>query len=455
MMTVFAVVSVLLASGPQLQVEQRGTLREALTAIAREGGLNLVVTGDLSQPAEVVLKDVTAEEAIEAVAQAYQLDVSKNGKVWVLKPRAAPAPAAGSAAPAVPPVPAVPAVPPVPSAPQSPEELEAEAQAARERASALRDQAQEFREQARELAGAQREAARAAAEEAKARVDEAKARVQAGDAKALVAAGAVVVKRGTTVDSAISYGGSVTIEEGATVEEDVVAFGGDVVLEPGAKVEGDAVSFGGTVKQAPGAKVDGEVVTFGTEGLGASVASRALKAAHEDRKSDSGPSGVAGFFLRFALLFGLGFVFMMFAPTRMKQLEAEIRRAPAVNGITGFVTGVALIPLSVLLALTIVGIPVVVMMWPLAAVVALMGLTAIANVLGAKLPFFRGHRTQALVLAMGTFALSLVAAVPVLGPLVLTLLVCVSLGAAVRSRLGQRGQGLPVVDGAGVSQTVG
>ena len=91
-----------LAAGP-ISVEQHGTLREALNTIATKGGINLVITGDLSQPAEVVLKDVTAEEAIEAVAAAYSLEVSKQGKVWVLKPKAAavvaPTPPALPAAP--------------------------------------------------------------------------------------------------------------------------------------------------------------------------------------------------------------------------------------------------------------------------------------------------------------------------------------------------------------------
>ncbi|MHB8876293.1 MAG: hypothetical protein ACYC8T_21585, partial [Myxococcaceae bacterium] len=52
-------------------VEFRGSLRDGLREIASKGGLNLVATGDLSEPAEVYLKDVSAESALATVAAAY------------------------------------------------------------------------------------------------------------------------------------------------------------------------------------------------------------------------------------------------------------------------------------------------------------------------------------------------------------------------------------------------
>lgn len=258
----------------------------------------------------------------------------------------------------------------------------------------------------------------------------------------------LVVKKGTRVETAVSYGGSVTVEEDAVVSDDVVAFGGDVVLEKGALVDGDAVAFGGEVKKADGAQVRGEIVSMGSKTLGATVAQGAVKAAQE-RKRDSGGGGVAGFLLRFAVLFGLGFVFMMFAPQKVRLLEQEIQRAPAVDGAMGLLGFLGLIPATVLLALTIIGIPVAVLLWPMVVLVSLMGLTAVANLVGARLPFFKGRRTQALVLAIGVLALLLAALVPVLGPLVLTIAFCISFGAVLRTRLGFRNQSLPVPDPVG------
>jgi hypothetical protein len=439
--------SAALAAGP-ISVEQHGTLREALNVIANKGGLNLVITGDLSQPAEVVLKDVTAEEAIEAVAAAYQLEVSKQGKVWVLKPKTQAA--TGVAMPPVPPVPAVPQQ--AAAAPEHPDAVAARAEAARERAEALREQAEEAREQARDLAEARREEARAAREEAKAQAEATRAETEVAHAgeEHLVATGKpLVVKKGTRVETAVSYGGAVTVEEDAEVENDVVAFGGDVTLKHGAKVGGDAVSFGGQVHREDGATVKGEVVSMGSKTLGTTMAKGAAMAAEENQREKSGPGGVAGFLLRFAVMFGLGFVFMMFAPQRVRLLEQEIQRAPVVDGAMGALGFLALLPATVILALTLIGIPVVVLMWPLVGLVSLMGLTALANLIGARLPLMHGRKTQALVLAIGVLALLLTAAIPVVGPLVLTIAACISFGAVLRTRLGYRGNTLPVPDGVG------
>ena len=82
--------------------------------------------------------------------------------------------------------------------------------------------------------------------------------------------------------------------------------------------------------------------------------------------------------------------------------------------------------------------------WMLAGVCTLMGLVAVANVLGSRVPVPRLRRTQAVALAVGLLAMLLVARIPVLGPLVMSVAVFVSLGAIIRTRIGQRGQGLPV-----------
>lgn len=448
-MMISVLLAAALAAAP-ISVEQHGTLREALNAIAQQGGLNLVITGDLSQPAEVVLKDVTPEEAIEAVAAAYQLEVHKQGKVWVLKPRAKGAEAA------VPPAPKAPDVSP-PPAEESPEAIAARAEAARERADELRDRAEEARDRARDLAEARREEARAAADEARATLEQARAtadEARAGEEHLVATGKALVVKKGTRVETAVAYGGPVTVEEGAEVENDVVSFGGDVTLQKGARVGGDAVSFGGQVTREDGAVVKGEVVSMGSRALGATVAKGAAMAAEESAEK-SGPGGVAGFLLRFAVLFGLGFVFMMFAPQRVRLLEQEIQRAPVVDGAMGALGFIALIPATVLLAITLIGIPVAVLLWPLVGLVSLFGLTALANLIGARLPFFKGRRTQALVLAVGVFALLLTALIPVVGPLALTIAACISFGAVLRTRLGFKNQSLPVPDGVGAPTAPG
>ena len=76
-----------------------------------------------------------------------------------------------------------------------------------------------------------------------------------------------------------------------------------------------------------------------------------------------------------------------------------------------------------------------------------MGMLAVANTLGSRIPLRRFKRTQALVLAVGLLAMMLISMVPVLGPMLLFSALCVSYGAIIRTRVGQRAlTGVPVPD---------
>jgi len=459
--------AVALAAGP-VSVQFEGPLKDALKEIAQRGGLNVVVAGSLDEKVQVNLTAMPAEEALETMAKVYRLDVTREGKLWVIRP------AGAAAAPVVPPVPPVPPVPAIPvpgvatpgnaaldpdAVRERADQLREEAERAQEEAEAMREaareQAEEAREKARELADAKREEAQALAEHARAQAEVARARVEVARQR-VGTGGPVHVEKGTVVDTAVAYGGPVIVEEGAVVEGDAVAFGGDVVLEKGAEVRGDAVSFGGSVVEAEGSVVRGQAVNFGSTGLGSAMARSMVKTkkvqdatSSDAGEGSSGPSfgnRVAGFLLKFAVLFGLGFLLMMFAPQRMKTLEENVRREPLKNGFAGFLGLVAAIPGTVLLVLTLVGIPVAIVLWPAIAFFCAVGLVAIANRVGTALPTFRLRKTQALVLALGTAVLMLVSLVPVLGPMLIVLATLVGLGAIIRTRFGQPSRGTPIFD---------
>ena len=104
--------------------------------------------------------------------------------------------------------------------------------------------------------------------------------------------------------------------------------------------------------------------------------------------------------LEFAALFGLGFLLMMFAPQRMKAIEATIAAEPARNGLAGVLGALAAIPLTLMLAVTIIGIPVAIVLWPVVLVVVIpAGVAIVANTVGSKLPTGKLRKAQALVLA--------------------------------------------------------
>jgi len=439
-----------------IQVNFRGSLRDALKKIAEVGGLNLVVTGDLDRPAEVHLKGVTAERALRTVANAYSLKLDADEGIFTLRPMTD----AEVAAAAVRPAPAAPEAPRAPEAPAAPEAPEAP------EGSEVTDPLANLGEDAM------------SPDEVKERVRESVRRVKRsrrGDNDVVARGQSLTINKDQSVESAVVYSGNLTVD--GNVEEDAVvfggnmevnghiagdatAFGGNIVLNPGASVEGDVASFGGIVERREGAHVAGSSESIGGSRFGMAVAEGVKDAlvqgtneaeveaaaeaddhVHHDRDDSMG--GFAAFLLQFGLLFGLGFLFMIFAPARMKEIEAEIKREPVKSGLVGLLGLIALGPLSLLLVVTLIGIPVAFALWVVAGLGIAMGFAALANGIGMRLPLLRGRKTQAAVLALGLLPMLLLFQIPVLGAVAFFLVLCIAAGAVIRTRLGQRVRGMP------------
>lgn len=459
-------------AAPKISVRFRGPLKDGLRELASKGGINLVVTGDLDQSCEIYLTDVTAEEALATVGSAYNLKTNRQGSIWTLRPMTpqelatqppstgddkssdedaedtsakgqapsaviVPTPSAPLVAP-VPPMPATP-TPPAPPAAVAGSSTDADADEASDEADAAKDS---------RMAKLQEKLAKKLERRLAAKLG------KSGN-REVFSTGPVTIESGNVVKNAVAYGGPLRVKSGAVVEDDAVSFGGDVIVESGAVIQGDAVSFGGQVKKEEGALIEGDEVAM--NGLGAGILGKRhlsgkkklVDHGGDDEGDDASgkiqarASGFPGFFLRFALLFGLGFAALMFAPERMKLLDEELRRDPVKCGVAGIVGGISLIPLTLGLVLTIVGILVVPFLWALAVLGAAMGTAVIASNIGLKLPVLRGRKSQAVVLALGLLLILAVAQIPVLGALVTIALVAVSLGAVIRTRFGQPPKGFP------------
>jgi len=207
-------------------------------------------------------------------------------------------------------------------------------------------------------------------------------------------------------------------------------------------VGGDAVAFGGNVERAQGAKVKGQILSFGGKGGGLGAIGSSEKKARPAEKHHGG--SIFWLLIQFAVYFALGFVFIMFAPKPMKQLEAEIRRDPLRCALTGFLGSLAIAALAVLLFVIIIGIPFSLVLLVVTLVGIAMGFSALASEVGTRLPVLRANRkTQAAVLALGILVLLVIQLIPVLGPLVLTAAAFVALGATIRTRFGTRPREFP------------
>ncbi|MFE8598361.1 hypothetical protein [Archangium violaceum] len=430
------------AEDTNISVQARGTLKDVLQEISEEGGLNLVLIGPMDAPAEVYLNNVSARQALRTVARAHSLQLDEQDGIFTVR-SVGTAPDQGSAVAApVPPVPPMPVVAPPPTPPAPQHDADEVAESAVDEDEVKERMRQKMKE----------------------------ARKSNGSRDVVARGRSIEIKEGESVDSAVVYGGNLTVkghvdddavvfggnlEINGHVEGDAHAFGGNVVLGPGAVVEGDVSSFGGAVIKQDGARVEGSTESFGGAKLGKVISGELKKAKHanadhdEQEERDSG-GGFAAFLIQFAVMFGLGFLGQMLFPARMKALAEDIQTKPLAGGLVGLAGAVALIPasiplfvVSIVLAVTIVGIPVAVALWLLPPLAAAVGFTAVASSIGTRLPVMRGRKTQAMVMALGLLLLLVVGRIPVLGPLVLVAAVLVGFGAVLRTQFGRRPRGMP------------
>ncbi|MBN1203375.1 MAG: hypothetical protein JXB05_00435 [Myxococcaceae bacterium] len=438
-----------------LDVSFRGTLRDALKRIAEDGGLNVVATGELDTSVEVHLKGVTAQQALRTIARTYSLRLDEEGSIFTLRPmtgsekeaaataRAAPkaeAPPTPSENKAPPPPrpPALPPVPPVAVAPPSPPlppEISADDLDPRE----IQERVRNGVRKAQRLSKGKRDVV--------ARGHSLEVKENDSVDNAVVYGGNLVVK-GHVQEDAVAFGGNLDVY--GHVEGDAHAFGGNVVLHPQSSVQGDVSAIGGTVIRDDEAYVEGSTESLSGGNIGAMVAGEVKDSLKKEFRpqdvredDDDDRSGVPSFILRFAALFGLGFLGQIFFPSRMKELSAEIKRQPVLSGLTGLLAIIAMIPITLVLAITIVGIPAAVALWLVAPLAGALGLAAVASEIGMKLPVLRGRKTQAVVLALGLLVLLGVGSIPVLGWMVMFLASMVAFGAVVRTRFGSRPRGIP------------
>lgn len=438
--------------GKQITLHFQGSLREALKAIADKGGINLVITGELKDPAEVHLTEASAEEALKIVAEAHALRVHRQGSIWTIRPLnaqeraakelaehgASDAPRAAAPVPPAPPVPPTPPdMPDMPDRPDVPVPPDAP------------DMPDSFADDnvpdpVTDPSGFERHIKERVQRDVRAKLMKKFRDKNFGrGGNDVFGTGHVVVAENETVGDAVSYGGGLEVK--GHVEGSAVAFGGGVHLGPNAEVDGDVVSFGGGITKEDGADVGGEEISLGGDGLGRAVASSIPMVVRSSKDRDHRGSArppssgsLPSFLVWFAVLFGGGFLAMMFAPNRMRLLEAELRRDPLRCGVTGVLGALSLPVLTLLLTITLIGILVVPVLWVVVAVGCLMGIAALANQIGTRLPLRNVRKTQAVVLALGVLMMELVGLIPVLGGLAWIAIFALSLGAVIRSRFGTR-----------------
>jgi hypothetical protein len=347
-------------SAPVVSIDQpRGTVLDALSALAKQAGWTLVVTAPESATARALTLQVSrkpAGEVLELVLEAGALRASFADGVLRVRSEAAAA--------------------------ESRESW-------RERRRARRDR------------GAQR----------------------------VVFGHSLNVGADETVDKAVAMGGSVTIA--GHVLRDTVAIGGSITLLPGARVEGDAVAVGGSVSVDPAATLEGDSVS-----LGGTIPTTIGSAT---RWVVGGGRGMRSLFSRTAravLVYVIALLIAGAFPGALSRVKTYLVDRPGVSALGGLAIIFGFVPLCVLLAVTIVGIPLIPVAILLLLALLFFGFTVSAGWLGDRMPFLR-DKTPVKTVALGGVVLALVGLIPWLGTAVLVLVAAFPAGAALLSRFGR------------------
>lgn len=250
---------------------------------------------------------------------------------------------------------------------------------------------------------------------------------------------------GTVTHDVSVFGGSVTIN--GSVQHDVRMYGGNLQLGPHAAVGHDVSIVGGNLNRDPGARVGHAVrQTAGGDVTGSWPA------------FVGAPFPVPFLpFHGFGLGFGLGLaggvillalLVHLFFPSQVETAREGVEERPLAALGFGCLTAVAGVLLAAFLGITIILLPVSLAIAVGMAAAWLLGLTAIAILIGQRLTAALNWRGDPVVaLLLGGLLVAVLVNVPFLGGLVGLVAGSVAVGAAVLTRFGTRPAPPRITDG--------
>jgi hypothetical protein len=227
-----------------------------------------------------------------------------------------------------------------------------------------------------------------------------------------------------------TYFGSVVVEPGQVVDGDLTVIFGDATIA--GIVEGDVNIVGGNYDPRPGGVVTGQI-----NQLGGAVTQAVVPWAPSD-------SGYNPYQPDHRLLWRLSWnllallVFLIF-PLRTRMVLDRLEQHPGLSVTVGLLGCIAVIPLAVLLAITILLIPLIVLEFVFLLASAFLGTAALALLIGRRLCELLSPSTTPSPIVAFLVGIALITAaelVPVVGTLVLILVGLIGLGATILSFAG-------------------
>ena len=283
----------------------------------------------------------------------------------------------------------------------------------------------------------------------------------------------------TLTGDLVVFGGNVTVEEDAKVQGDMVVFGGNVSLDGTVSgstviiggtitmgetsiVNGDLVTVGGSLNRDPGAKIEGEVVTnvpipniqIPNAPSPPNVPNPPSPPGSPNFNFDFNP--LANFFQMLFTSIAVSLLAMLaslFLQPQIERVSQAIVSNVVIAGSIGLLTGVMAPVVLVILAVTIILIPVSLLAAMTLALAWLFGLIAIGTEVGER--FTRAiNQTWAppLTAGLGTFLMMIVVGtvgmIPCIGWLTTSLVALLGVGGVVLTIFGTQSYPRVVVPGS-------
>jgi cytoskeletal protein CcmA (bactofilin family) len=225
--------------------------------------------------------------------------------------------------------------------------------------------------------------------------------------------------------------GSGDVYINALVKGDVKVGSGNVYLGPEARVEGDVSCGGGRLESHPSAVVIGaERAGFSPE-LGGEGSGVSLDA--------------AGWALMTLVLAAVAVLATVALPRPLRAATRSLELSPGRSLVLGLGSLPAAIILSILLAITGVGLVLLFLLWPAYLALVFFGLFVTAYFLGRKVVLATGRYRagDALAAAVGAVLVAAAYQIPIFGGLVFAVLALIGAGAAFSALLSRRDPGVP------------
>lgn len=236
------------------------------------------------------------------------------------------------------------------------------------------------------------------------------------------------IEAGQVEGDVVAFGAGPTIS--TTIGGDVLAFGGSARLLDGAIVNGSIFTFGGTLDRNGNASINGSINELLSVGLG---------------WTHSLLPGFAFFGLglfkvwSLLILLLLGWLIYALLPKHVAQVANAVSVDPAKSVFFGFLGYLAIIPVIIAMAVTVLGIPLIPVVLLAIAVGRLLGQVALGLTAGKWLASrFNLEPSAIIATLLGLAGLGLLSFVPVIGFTLSLLYGLIGFGAVLRSRFGTK-----------------